>query len=526
MPRPELACYLGQVCGTWRAILSEEEDWVAVHTEDDDPLGRGRQEKRDLPSDEGVSRLIDELEGFQFQANSGIMSYCGSPGAHIIALLFQAETDPQLAVGKEAFELAARRFPFFMFPIASVTPHLTDDEIKANYGFLNLAGQSLQGRVMWRPPRHLRPLIRHLEVQNNFISPAGGVSLLEAMCIRDEGGEGVVIHHLDLSGNELGHKAAHLPREAETVSIIRRELRARAGADASPPREKRDGAPPAPVPLKPAEGWGEARGSGRVLRGLLDGQNAPKCLQVLRLRNNKLGDLDVQWIAQGLHENRDLIELDLSYNCLGPQGIPDTVREPERRRAATARRGGACHQAGSDASPPHPHSRRQPPTQRRRGVLSTHPAAILARRPIRASTAASRSAHAAQPAAQRSRVDRRVQLRLSHRGACGRRAPRPRWPGVVAAADGGGPPRPGGSTCCTYASCGGAGAELGEEEDEEEFNVIFNVSATGKCPPLPTATGDFSLDVGIPGATTEDDCSELARGFESVARRELPKVTF
>eukprot|EP01062_Namystynia_karyoxenos_P039294 TRINITY_DN2857_c0_g1_i1.p1 TRINITY_DN2857_c0_g1~~TRINITY_DN2857_c0_g1_i1.p1 ORF type:complete len:818 (+),score=235.80 TRINITY_DN2857_c0_g1_i1:99-2552(+) len=288
----------------WRWELFEVEGWELVHQEEDSDRRRVPRDEDRVEAD--VDRMVSDLMGFDFEQ----------------------EKDPRLAVGAEAFEMAARCFPFMM-PAASLMRRLTDEAIRDEAGGvldvtlseLGDQGACALAEVLQRDvlrPSHpdadiaSDPLIRELCVARNNISPLGGCELLHALTTKTPEGTGTLITTLDMSHNLLGKKAAHLPRDARVLRRLaaqRQTLPQKAVSLTCGGRER----------CTSCAEWGRAQSAGAALKEVLIGPTAAAHLRLLRLTHNSLSDADCRLIAEGLMENRLLHELDLSHNCLGAQ---------------------------------------------------------------------------------------------------------------------------------------------------------------------------------------------------------------
>ena len=154
------------------------------------------------------------------------------------------------------------------------------------------------------------PLIRHLELQKNYISPTGGIALLKALEV-----SGCLIHHVDLSHNELGKKSMHLPRLSKDQAGQLNPVLLPMAAGQHLNHKETQGHSKDTCPT--CNAWQRERGIGCAVRTLLSGNTPLTTLRVLKLSHNGITDFDVKQIAEGLSENTFLYEIDLSHNDLG-----------------------------------------------------------------------------------------------------------------------------------------------------------------------------------------------------------------
>ena len=176
---------------------------------------------------------------------------------------FPEEQDPTRdETGRDAYKAKAREFDFFMFPISSVT-NLFDLQT------LNLRHSGLgdKGAVALSECLKVNKAITDLSVVDNWITPYGGEAILEAIRTNTR------IQALDVSENRLGYRAGQMGHEAEL---------------------------------------------GKILFSLLQNESQCRQLKKIVLRDNHIGDKDMEKVCEALCSNTWLHEIDVSYNELGP----------------------------------------------------------------------------------------------------------------------------------------------------------------------------------------------------------------
>ena len=164
--------------------------------------------------------------------------------------------------GRAAYTAKAKEFEFFMFPIASVTT-LFDLQV------LNLRHSGLgdKGAVALSECLKVNKAITDLSLVDNWVTPLGGRAILQAISAN------TYITSLDVSENRLGYRASQLGQEAEL---------------------------------------------GEILFKLLQNESKCKQLNTIILRDNYIGDKDMEKMCEALCSNTWLNTIDVSYNELGP----------------------------------------------------------------------------------------------------------------------------------------------------------------------------------------------------------------
>eukprot|EP00659_Diplonema_papillatum_P005494 gene5494-8359_t len=303
-----------------RELLFEEEGYELVHCEEDAEAGRGL----------GWQGLRGDAEG-AFGEEREVKNF-----------FFAEPPSAEDAIGPEAYLCEAARQPHGSVPKRAVLPLLEDESLENQHGFLSLNGHGLRDRAavcfatfLTRDAareghrdlcRQRAPLVRHLELQKNYLTPGGAMAVLQACQSK-----GCMIHHLDLSRNQLGVKTAHLPRGPSVVRALlgasdRSQGKARDDGSASKGQSITNFSQVETTAACACRGggicescavWRSVKGVGEEVRNLLKGRSALGTLKVLRLAHNFLTDNDAVCIAEALSENASLHELDLSHNQLG-----------------------------------------------------------------------------------------------------------------------------------------------------------------------------------------------------------------
>ena len=356
-----LAAYVESIILCLEALIFDEEGYIEVHCED---------------AEEGTK--ADDTHKFTIEDAARMEE-------NVLAFQFKTETDVTLTTGAEAFALHHAKLPYSSLPSRTILPRLTDESLEESLGFLDLNQQSLNDRyvnslaeVIRRdamreshpdPDIRCQPLIRHIEVQRNFISAYGAVDLMGALLTK-----GCLVGFLDISHNKIGGRAGLVPKgdaathrlygymlkqmadeflspnliaaaedvvasgnttgfdndsdggggelnvtHPHTLSLVAAHINAGAAGCVAGSSGVHNHGHHTAATCDSCQEWKRPRGVGETLRLLLSGPNHLAQLRVLRLTHTHLTDTEVLPLSEAIGENGTLLELDLSHNDLGYQ---------------------------------------------------------------------------------------------------------------------------------------------------------------------------------------------------------------